>query len=328
MPVPSGAMRPKIPFLPVSAAALLAAGCGLLQASVPASTEPPKASAAPSETASSAPAATSKASAAPAAIPATEKGRTACGTGTCAAGAEICCEVEGAPTTCAPAPAALPAENDAAYPKVFTSCIPVSKDGEGHGGAFSLCDDSADCASGEVCCEAAFDSDMGPSLRRCTANRGACAGPELCRESTCATAGTACSDTGAGQCRPAGVKMTCGAETCSGATPVCYAAMKSSGKGYDTKCGKVGKRPEGDDAPTTAYECASNKDCPAGTVCGGSGNGEMGTLCVGFVDYGMTAVACRTQADCKGVVVPFSPETKLTCKKAGGPSKLSFCLPP
>ncbi len=322
-------MRSKSPIVLVCGAVFLAAGCGLLQASVPASTDPPAMSGAPAgSSASTAPVASTKAGTSPpAATPPTEKGRTACGTGTCVAGTEVCCVVEGAPAACAPTPAGLPAENDAAFPKVFSACIPNPKQGEGYSGSFSLCDDSADCASGEVCCEAAFDSFMEPSLRRCAANRGACAAPEICRDGTCATPGTACSDAGAGQCRPAGVKMTCGADTCGGATPVCYAGPKASGKGYDTKCGKVGRRPEGEDAPTTAYECASNKDCPQGTMCGGSGNGEMGTLCVASVDYGSTAVACRSQADCKGVIVPFSPETKLTCQKAGGPSKLSFCLP-
>lgn len=259
---------------------------------------------------------------------ATEKGRTACGTGTCAAGTEICCAPEGVDAACAEAPADLPAENAAAFPKLARACVPSPKAGEGLNGSFSLCDDSGDCGTGEVCCEAAFDSDMGAAVRRCTSNRGACAAPEICREGTCSTPGTTCTAEKGGQCRPSGVKMACGKETCSGATPVCYAAPSASGKGFETKCGKVGVRPEGDNAPSTAYECASSKDCPQGTVCGGSGNGDMGTLCVSFVDYSSTAVACAVAADCNGVTVPFSPDMKLTCQKAGGPSKLSFCLPP
>lgn len=316
------------PLLVPAFAALSVTGCGsfTLSASSSSSTEPPKP--APAE-ASSAQADPGKAGpSAPAATPAGEKGRTACGAGTCAAGSEVCCAVEGADAACAAAPADLPKANDAAFPKVFSVCIPSPKQGEGYSGAFSLCDDSTDCAGGEVCCEAAFDSEMGPALRRCTADRGACAAPEICREGTCATAGTTCSDAEAGQCRPGGVKMTCGAQTCSGATPVCYAGQKSDGKGYETHCGTVGKRPASDGAMLFAYECASNEDCPSGTQCGGSGNGDMGTMCVGWVDYGSTAVACRTQADCKDVTLPWDPKAKMKCTKAAGPSKLSFCLPP
>lgn len=311
-------MRPQ-PLLVQALAALAAAGCGsiTLSTSSPSpSTDPAKAPPAATSTA--------QADAGEAA-----KGRTACGSSTCAAGSEVCCAVEGSAARCAPAPAGLPKANDAAFPKVFSTCIPSPKPGEGYSGAFSLCDDSADCAAGEICCEAAFDAEMGPALRRCTADRGTCAAAELCREGTCATAGTTCSDAEAGQCRPTGVKMACGALTCSGETPVCYAGPKTDGnKGWETHCSKVGKRPHSETAMLFAYECASNGDCPPGTQCGGSGNGEMGTMCVGWVDYGSSAVACRTQADCKDVKLPWDANAKMTCTKAEGPSKLSFCMPP
>jgi hypothetical protein len=154
------------------------------------------------------------------------------------------------------------------------------------------CDDSSDCAKGEVCC---LEEESGGALLLCKplgkSSWNDCAVAEACRpEAACVTPGTRCEDFTCQGTRPK-KKIACGAATCDDSARICCLPPTHTACGVPAKCA---------DHPNDCYlhaqylECLEPKHCPAHQSCTTYVDGS--TFCE--VGSPQGAIVCASNADC------------------------------
>ncbi|MBI4705224.1 MAG: hypothetical protein HY744_29300 [Deltaproteobacteria bacterium] len=279
----------------------LAAGCAKAPVKEPAAgTAVPPATAAPEPSASSEPEASASAAAEAPPQPAPYKpGTVRCGASTCKAGAEACCAF-GNDVGCAPA---TPGNSEPDLLKQSQQCMDRVKSDVSLS-RLARCDDSGDCAAGEMSCRAAALGDADVSV--CAppqAGGKACAIAERCvSEVPCRTPGTSCVE---GQCRLPG-KPDCLGQSCTGSAPLCCGKFDWQGK---PSCQAAASCPQGG----SLYECFTPGDCPNGTTCQSH---ATGTACMGEIDLTGRAVVCAKDADCPKNACAASPKNRAKCLPA------------
>jgi hypothetical protein len=226
-------------------------------------------------------------------------GAIGCGTISCNAAGEHCCNVDGK-MFCEP-------ESDAS-PQ--TSC---KTDAGGPGNGFvKSCDDSADCAGGGMCCGQSMNGNL--VVIGCvapTSPPAACPLFEACLPSglACMTGKTGC--TPEGQCIVQNSQTVCGSDTCSGTTNVCC-AKKGDASTYSTPSCSTGQGCGPDDL---TMRCTRSSECGTGEHCC---RGVNSTYCRGECIAGSEAYVCTSSTDCGNSGTTCTPDT-------AAPTALSTC---
>jgi hypothetical protein len=153
----------------------------------------------------------------------------------------------------------------------------------------SRCDESADCAQGEVCCSMFLFGGASASLcvRAPAPDESPCDFAERCYPgSPCATRGARCV---AGYCEKPVANLPCGDAVCSGEKSVC--------------CGDPPRCAPSAECEDRGLRCARPSDCLPGNHCQLT---MMGTRCTGMLNLANARVVCESDSDC--------PRQSVVCK--------------
>ena len=152
-----------------------------------------------------------------------------------------------------------------------------------------FCDDSTDCAEGQVCCSQWLWS--GASLLACipasATGESVCDYGERCAADSCMTRDTKCRD---GECRLASAKVKCAGVVCADDAPVCCLRDMEG----LPKCERACKAAD-EDSRAVEYECSGPAGCPPGTTCQA---GLFGSYCAKEIDSANAVILCESQSDC------------------------------
>ncbi|MBK7579614.1 MAG: hypothetical protein IPI67_05335 [Myxococcales bacterium] len=228
----------------------------------------------------------------------TSSERFRCGLASCQAAKETCCLAGNEGVCFASSPDDAPKGKVGYLKTQFDACNAASLP---HGYSLSgieRCDESIDCAKGEICCDQFLFS--GATISECVASKPAAPTPceygERCIESaTCRLAGTSCVE---GYCRKLVAKLRCDQAPCADGEVCCGSPLgcraSAACEGYHR------------------VRCNTDGDCVKGQRCFVSG---YGSDCIALLQDPLSQqLVCRRDADCK-----------FPCPGAGG--KLARCLP-
>lgn len=152
-----------------------------------------------------------------------------------------------------------------------------------------LCDDSADCAKGQVCCEQSLGG--GVALNVCLSNsqtgQAVCDYHERCTGETCRTTGTHCVKN---ECRLANVSLKCAGKRCTSSAPFCCQRKQGVPPTCESNCEEVDTNDH-----AWEFECATSRDCPPGALCQGK---LFGSYCGTLLDVANAMILCESNADC------------------------------
>jgi hypothetical protein len=217
--------------------------------------------------------------------PSQQTGGIACGATRCATGSQICCGFSGE-QVCAkrypddPKVASL----EERFSRQIEACSAALKTDYSLD-QLSYCDDSADCASGQVCCANQLWGGAGFAECRTLPSdgRSPCEFNELCDAGKpCVLPATECVD---GTCRRSGRKLACGAETCSAPKALCCVQQGKPSCTAPSAC----KVQEGH----FGAACRGPADCPKGEwCCEGVGASYCASECIN------AATVCESVRDC------------------------------
>ncbi len=198
-------------------------------------------------------------------------GRIQCGTSACDLQTEICCATEDG------------AEGDCVPRDGFQAC-PDER-------IAHLCDETADCKAGSVCCETWGCTGGCPMMVDC--ERGGCAfdpDGEVCiDQSTCSQPRTCDAKSGAGHCRVPPRPIQCAGKPCH---QTCCWDSESRVAECRANC------PTEDLERHLAFGCTSPQDCPGGACANLSPGPVLGCLGVDLASDRASWILCDTVADC------------------------------
>lgn len=153
-----------------------------------------------------------------------------------------------------------------------------------------LCDDSTDCADGQVCCSQWLWS--GAALLACVPSSASgelvCDFNERCEGETCRTADTHCVK---GECRRKDVHVSCAGKRCGGSAPTCCHHVLDAAPTCESKC-----EPRNEDDRVAEFECSDSSHCPPGATCQ---SGMFGSYCATLIDGANALVLCASDGDCR-----------------------------
>jgi hypothetical protein len=214
------------------------------------------------------------------------QGRIPCGSESCNAGSQVCCQSDGSPG------AARARCIDVEPSRIATDLGALDQMCDGLGLLLVTCGDSSSCAPGQACCESVWGSGQNSPITCREVKRGErfpCDYREACAEGArCLTEGARCE---AGWCvvREPVPSVQCGEATCSGGEICCLGGSGSSQCSTRAAC-------EGNQ-----YTCTKPSNCIRGDFCGVT---PGGSACSHTWD-GMTELLCETVVDCPGTFRDF-----------------------
>ena len=253
----------------------------------------------------------------PVAEPREDAAIVACQSAACSAPSEVCCSaaVQGTPVTwCASSdawrgkPDYAGADGAGIAFQAHAACLASQPAGvrdavEAGSVAAAACDDSSDCAAGEVCCAELLGDTI--TVTRCVPPGEVgttCYSPELCRRGTCRTGDTSCrvgpgcepNDSAChGLCENTSVAVPCGGSSCSGASGLCcMEGDKGSCVASASDCSvDVAKH-------RAAWPCTTDAHCGSGMTCCVVQAGMRGASCRFVCNGPLDAAACTKDGDC------------------------------
>lgn len=229
-----------------------------------------------------------------------------CGAARCRAGTETCCAA-GDAAECVPSVDDGPPGAIGALRTQWEQCSTLQAAAGRNFDRLARCDESADCASGGVCCENFLFSGS-EGLAECLPLPASGATPcdfaETCIDgSPCRLPGTECVR---GACRKKPASQRCGTAICTAAAPYCCGAACSA----DPTCGG-GPR----------VMCTRDADCVKGERCLDDERG--GTMCLrAHPDADHAPWICTSAAQCASACNGYGrepPQGKPLCEEASVP---------